>query len=103
MDQVLIGWLAARQLYNEPELNYLHGSAACQLADDCLNAIERANEHDAEQSEQSSSRTLPPVERKKLKCILSVHVDDLKGAATREIADSLLQHLNKAVGLCKAG
>lgn len=35
-------------------------------------------------------------------CLLSVHVDDIKGVATQEAADPLLAHLNKCVGQRKA-
>ena len=38
----------------------------------------------------------------KLLCILSAHVDDLKGGAPRKIAEELLAFLNKAFGECKA-
>ena len=37
-----------------------------------------------------------------MQCLLSVHVDDIKGAATKEVAASLLKHLNEKVGQCKA-
>ena len=40
--------------------------------------------------------------RAKLLCILSAHVDDLKGAAPRPIAESLLRHLESHFGKCKA-
>jgi len=39
-------------------------------------------------------------ERRSLLMILSTHVDDLKGAAKRSDAESLLQHLEKTVGNC---
>ena len=35
-----------------------------------------------------------------LELILSTHVDDLKGAATKEIADKLLKHIESKVGKC---
>ena len=38
--------------------------------------------------------------RRKLKCIISTHVDDLKGGATRRDAEALLKHLNVSVGTC---
>ena len=34
--------------------------------------------------------------------MLSVHVGDVKGTAPKEVADSLLRHLNDSVGRCKA-
>ena len=36
-----------------------------------------------------------------LRCLLSTHVDDLKGAARRSDAEKLLQHIEKHVGKCK--
>ena len=38
---------------------------------------------------------------KKLLCILSTHVDDLKGGATKAIADDLLKFIESKVGKCK--
>ena len=37
-----------------------------------------------------------------LQCLLCVHADDTKGAATKETAESSLKHLNSKVGQCKA-
>ena len=37
----------------------------------------------------------------KLNCILSTHVDDLKGGAPKETAMRLLKHLEESVGKCK--
>ena len=37
-----------------------------------------------------------------LLCLLSAHVDDLKGGAPRKIAEELLSYLNEAFGECKA-
>ena len=42
------------------------------------------------------SGTTPP----QLQCILTTHVDDLKGAATKDVAQRLLAHLESAVGKC---
>ena len=33
-----------------------------------------------------------------LQCLFSVHVDDIKGVATRDVVDPLLKHLNTIVG-----
>ena len=40
--------------------------------------------------------------RATLRCILSAHVDDIKGAARRQVAESLLRHLEQHFGPCKA-
>ena len=128
LHQILIDWNKSRLLYAEPELYCCHGerrekiilrnslggpslgqpvepeysSVAATKGSYLGDPIRRAQEHNAEQAEQPVVRTLPEVHRKDLKCILSVHVDDLKGTATRETATSLLQHLESKVGKCKA-
>ena len=128
LHQVLIDWNKSRQLYAEPESHCCHGerrekimlrNSSCRLSlgqpvepesssvaatkgSFLGDSIRRAQEHNAEQAEQPVVRTLPEVYRKDLKCILPVHVDDLKGTATRETAKSLLQHLESKVGKCKA-
>ena len=35
-------------------------------------------------------------------CLPSVHVDDIKGTARRDVAEPLLAHLNELLGQCKA-
>ena len=54
------------------------------------------------QTDESLKKKLSNTTKRKLKMILSTHVDDLKGGATKVIADSLLRHLNETVGDCKA-
>ena len=38
---------------------------------------------------------------RQLVMVVSTHVDDMKGGARREVADSLLKHLEREVGQCK--
>ena len=61
----------------------------------------RANEHSEEQEENGNTRVTEPQVHKNgnLQCLFSVHVDDMEGIATREVAESLLKHLNKIVRL----
>ena len=65
--------------------------------------VARAPQHNEEQQE-TGKRQVSAQEYKKgnLQCPLSVHVDDIKGTAPKEIADSLLKHLNDTVCRCKA-
>ena len=124
-----MAWEGGQQLYAEPKLYCVHGKATTVISGgsgdtqfegiaataaataqgnrvvtkfDGLDAIARAKEHSEQQAEISNHRTLPQVILRELKCILSVHVDDLKGAATRQMADRLLKHLESMVGKCEA-
>ena len=91
--------MSCRQLYNEPELHCVHRE---DLATE-PNVLVRANEHNEEQQETCTRHTKPQEFRKgNLQCLLSVHVDDIKGTATTEVAETLLKHLNAKVGQCKA-
>jgi hypothetical protein len=40
-------------------------------------------------------------ESKKLLCLLSTHVDDLKGGAKKSVAEALLKFIESKVGTCK--
>lgn len=64
----------------------------------------RAVLHNDEQLETGKGRDIPPqgYVPGKLQCQSSVHVDDIKGAARRSIAESLLAHVHKTGGQCKA-
>ena len=103
LHQVLIDWQSSRQLLAEPELYCTHLPNKSRIQNPTkLNTIERASEHVAEQAEQEIVRTLPSVELATLVCLTSVHVDDLKGTATKSAAEALLKHLESRVGKCKA-
>ncbi len=60
--------------------------------------------------EEAAAKELPPPlidewvtnHRRKLKLLLSTHVDDLKGVARRQVAEQLLKHLETHFGPCKA-
>ena len=98
--RVRIGWGSSRFQNAVPELHrddeYAVGSSVVR------NTIEIAREHSLEQAEMIVNRTFPDVGGKTLKCILSVHVDGLEGAATRTTAEPLLKYLEKSVGKRKA-
>ena len=66
--------------------------------------IERARQHNEEQQEVVF-RKVAAQEYKKgnFQCLLSVHVDDIKGTETKDVADSLLKHLNAKVGIPPCG
>ena len=90
-----------RQLHAEAELYSKHlaidrpdGQRAA-IADMVQKEINNASEN------QVNVVAVQPTIRTLL-CLLSAHVDDLKGGAPRKIAEELLSYLNKAVGECKA-
>ena len=60
----------------------------------------RAKERNEEQYETGKTRNTEPqvFERSNLQCLVSVHVDDIKGTAAREVAEPLLKQLNVQVG-----
>lgn len=63
------------------------------------NVLERARQHNGEQQETGLRRVIPQEHKAgNPQCLLSVHVDDIKGAASKDVADSLLKHLNAKVG-----
>ena len=65
--------------------------------------MKRAQEHNEEQQEKGKRQVeAQEYNRDNLLCLLSVHVDDIKGCAAKGIADSLLKQLNEKVGQCKA-
>lgn len=100
--QVCAGWMSCQQLYVELELYCVRG---LKQEGGNTHAIIRAIADDAEQREvEGNSRTLFAQHYilGNFKCLLSAHVDDIKGIATRQTADFLLAHLKKAVGTCKA-
>ena len=99
LHQVLIQCLLCRQLCTEPELYCVHEEDGVNEND----RLARAKEHNEERQETGNTRITEPQEYKKgsLQCLLSVRVDDTNGIATREVAYSLLKHLNNIVGHCK--
>ena len=103
LHQVLASW-GACQLLAEPELYALHEPSASQFKP----KVESIEHKVAAEQHASQDRTSPPVEewladrRAQLKCILSTHVDDLKGTARRAVAESLLKHLEAHFGKCKS-
>ena len=83
----------------KPELHCVRDNKQTHVS----NSIVRAKEHDEEQHESGNARNLPAqhCEPGKFKCLLSVHVGDIKGTTTRQTANSLLAHLNDKVDQCK--
>ena len=100
MHQVFVQWLSCRQLYIEPELYCVYKKHSAEEPD----TFTRAKEHNEEQHETCRTRTTQPhaYEKGNLQCLLSVHVDGIKGVATKEVAEPLLKHLNPKVGRCNA-
>ena len=97
--QVLMQWMSCRQLYTEPELYCVHREDLVIETDILI----RAKEHNEEQQETGIRHTEPQAFKKgNLQCLLSVHVDDIKGTATKEVAEALLKLLNNKVGQCMA-
>ena len=98
--QVFVQWLSCRRFCIEPVLYCVYKK---DLAIE-PNIRVRAKEHNEERQESGQTRQIQPLVFLKgnSQCLLSVHVDDIKGAATREIAESLLKHFNVKVGQCKA-
>ena len=100
LHQVLVQWVSRRQFYAQPELYCVHKRDGwCRER-----TYQRANDHDNEQKEAGMYRTLEPQAyiKGRLQCLLSVHVDDMKGTAGKETAEPPLKHLNDKVGQCKA-
>ena len=100
LHRVLTQWMSCRQLYAEPEFYCVHKDDARCLE----NTIERAVEHNEEQQETGNYRNVEPqaYNNDNLLCLVCVHVDGTKGAATQETAVSFLKHRNTCVGHCKA-
>ena len=98
LHEVLTGWMSCRQLYSELDLYCVHRQ------DDAMgeDIMVPANQHIEEQQEigkrQVSAQECKPGN---FKCLLSVHVDGSNVAATKDVADGVLKHLNDKVGQCK--
>lgn len=93
-------WMCGRQLHSEPDLYCLHRGSEVQAQD----PIARAQENGKDQHEVGDARHVQGQVYKlgNLLCMLSVHVDDIMGAARKEIAELLLQHFHRVVGQCEA-
>ena len=63
---------------------------------------EKINAEKAASDDKEAIRDWSMSHFKKLTMIASAHVDDIKGAARKEIAEALLAHLEKHFGPCKA-
>ena len=101
LHQIFAQWMSCQQLRAEPELYCVRGS---NQTSNNSNALAGATAHYEEQQGLGNSRGLLPhkYEPGRLKCLLSMHVGDIKGAAVRKTTDSLLAHLDEMVGPCKA-
>lgn len=99
LHQVLEQWMSCRQLCSEPGLYCVHTHSQRSAKD----MIARAKAHDLERQETGDVRNIPlqQYEPGSSWCLLSVHVDDIKGIAPMEIADSLLADFNKGLGQCE--
>ena len=96
MHQILIQWLSRRQLYSEPELYCVHRKDEVEQQ----NIYKRAQEHNEEQQETSNFRNTAPqmYVQGNIQCMLSVHVDDIKGTARKDTTGSWLKHPSEKVG-----
>ena len=101
LHQVFSQWVSCRQFYIEPELSCVHKEDDVKERD----SLTQANAHIEEQHDRGTARVIEPQvytkKQCKLQCLRSFHVDDIKGIATRVVAEPLLAHLNKIVGQCK--
>lgn len=95
-----IQWLSCRQFHSEPELHRVHRKGGVEGG----NAHERAQQHNDEQRESCSLRSTKPTAyvAGSRQCLLSAHVDDIKGTARRGTAEPSSKHLNNKAGQCKA-
>ena len=99
LHQGLDGWQQCQQWHVEPELYCVHQSKSKRSRD----PIGRAQAHNIEQQEVAEPRSVIPstFASGNLLCLLSAHVDDIKGTAPKEVSDSPLRHLNESAGQCK--
>ena len=99
LHQVLTSW-GASQLLAEPELYALHDVKSMKTQGNPIEQRREAEQRAVAESPMPVQEWL--TDRKaKILCVLSAHVDDLKGAATRKVALSLLKHLEEHFGKCK--
>ena len=100
-----------KQLHAEAEIYTLHtysspGSATKQTGKEQMQQLldleTTAKDEDVYRQRELSTDKWLSSRKATLHCILTAHVDDLKGAARKEVAKSLLEHLEKAFGPCKA-
>ena len=100
-----------RQLHAEAEIYTLHTYSASKTAttldgrqkmSQLLDLEAAAQQEDGVKQVTMSTDKWLSSRKALLHLILTAHVDDLKGAARREVAKSLLDHLEKAFGPCKA-
>ena len=100
LHKVLAQWQSCQHIYAEPELYCVHKWRPQRIK----YPVGRAKSHDLQQQEIGSPRHIEPSKPTpgNLQCLLSVHVDDIKGTAPKAVAESLLAHLNASVGSCKA-
>ena len=98
--QVFVQWLSCRQFYIEPECYYVHKKDLVIEP----SILVRAKEHNEEQHESGKARQTEPqvFEKGNVQCLSSAHVDDIKGTAARDVAESLLKRFKVKVGQCKA-
>ena len=92
--------MSCRQSSAEPELYCVHKIDEIEGGDE----NRRAMLHNEQQRETGKGRNIPPQAyvHGNVQCLLSVHVDDIKGNTRKGIAESLLAHLNETVGRCNA-
>ena len=92
-----------KPLHGEPEVYVMHYDTdtkpKVRMTIDERRKKERCAEQDIEyQHEQKWMES----SRKKLRMIVSAHVDDLKGGASKKDAENFLAFLNKKFGTCKS-
>ena len=104
--QVFAKWTSRQQLHAEPGFYCVRDSnqSSSSSGRSSSDAVARAKERHEEQQEFGNVRSLSAqqCEPGKCKCLLSAREGDIKGIATRQVADSPLAHLNDKVRQRKA-
>lgn len=100
LHQVLKGWQQCQQLHAKLELYCVRKSQSKRSQD----PIGRAQAHNLEQQEVAEPRSIAPstFASGNLQCLLSAHAGVIKGTTPKDVADSLLRHLNESAGQCEA-
>ena len=86
LHQIFAPWMPCRVFYWDPELYCVHGNNNKNIG----STIERTKQHDLEQQEINDIRSVPAIhyEPVNFRCLLPMHVDDIKSTSPRDIADS---------------
>ena len=96
LHQVLIPWLSCRKFYAGPEFYCAYRKGEVINEDVCQRALEPIWEQHGTGNHRNTQAQA--YIKGNLQCLIGVHVDDAKGAASRETAESLLKHFHDKVG-----